>query len=150
MRFLTVLGTSFAGSIRRQLPIRPAYQIIYWARGGGASPHSTISTPRLTATARPRNWTFRPIWSAIVRNGSNCRADRYALRSVRSIAAKLPLRSEEHTSELQSLMRISYAVFCLKKKRQTTHTSKSQLYLYPTINKKIINYKILPIFITSR
>src|SRR3546814_4198852 len=32
-----------------------------------------------------------------------------------------PARSEEHTSELQSLMRISYAVFCLKKKkRQTT------------------------------
>src|SRR3546814_10780034 len=29
-------------------------------------------------------------------------------------------RSEEHTSELQSLMRISYAVFCLKKKRQIT------------------------------
>src|SRR3546814_7619813 len=32
------------------------------------------------------------------------------------LAAWLPLRSEEHTSELQSLMRISYAVFCLKKK----------------------------------
>src|SRR3546814_13972087 len=31
-------------------------------------------------------------------------------------------RSEEHTSELQSLMRISYAVFCLKKKRQPTQT----------------------------
>src|SRR3546814_9058109 len=30
-------------------------------------------------------------------------------------------RSEEHTSELQSLMRISYAVFCLKKKKHTTH-----------------------------
>src|SRR3546814_4366537 len=30
-------------------------------------------------------------------------------------------RSEEHTSELQSLMRISYAVFCLKKKNQTEH-----------------------------
>src|SRR3546814_9728744 len=30
-------------------------------------------------------------------------------------------RSEEHTSELQSLMRISYAVFCLKKKQQQTH-----------------------------
>src|SRR3546814_2936767 len=29
----------------------------------------------------------------------------------------LPTRSEEHTSELQSLMRISYAVFCLKKKK---------------------------------
>src|SRR3546814_3117480 len=30
-------------------------------------------------------------------------------------------RSEEHTSELQSLMRISYAVFCLKKKKKTTN-----------------------------
>src|SRR3546814_9692382 len=32
-------------------------------------------------------------------------------------------RSEEHTSELQSLMRISYAVFCLKKKKKKTATS---------------------------
>src|SRR3546814_2898541 len=31
------------------------------------------------------------------------------------------MRSEEHTSELQSLMRISYDVFCLKKKRKTQH-----------------------------
>src|SRR3546814_5673197 len=40
---------------------------------------------------------------------------------------KLTNRSEEHTSELQSLMRISYAVFCLKKKhnthKKTTHQS---------------------------
>src|SRR3546814_1891134 len=33
------------------------------------------------------------------------------------VAVPGPLRSEEHTSELQSLMRISYAVFCLKKKK---------------------------------
>src|SRR3546814_10318947 len=33
------------------------------------------------------------------------------------------LRSEEHTSELQSLMRISYAVFCLKKKTDYTNTT---------------------------
>src|SRR3546814_8380213 len=38
----------------------------------------------------------------------------------RTIAA---LRSEEHTSELQSLMRISYAAFCLKKKNNRTHTT---------------------------
>src|SRR3546814_3730496 len=43
-----------------------------------------------------------------------------------SIAIEIPLsilvapRSEEHTSELQSLMRISYAVFCLKKKKYKT------------------------------
>src|SRR3546814_6276679 len=43
-------------------------------------------------------------------------------RSARPLVDRLltvgPTRSEEHTSELQSLMRISYAVFCLKKKRQ--------------------------------
>src|SRR3546814_9303628 len=35
-------------------------------------------------------------------------------------------RSEEHTSELQSLMRISYAVFCLKKKKKKHNTIKHQ------------------------
>src|SRR3546814_4427808 len=38
------------------------------------------------------------------------------------------LRSEEHTSELQSLMRISYAVFCLKKKKQTKKHKKKKYY----------------------
>src|SRR3546814_5478958 len=36
------------------------------------------------------------------------------------------LRSEEHTSELQSLMRISYAVFCLKKKKKQQRQTKTQ------------------------
>src|SRR3546814_8317476 len=36
-------------------------------------------------------------------------------------ARRRPARSEEHTSELQSLIRISYAVFCLKKKNTQTH-----------------------------
>src|SRR3546814_6245987 len=44
------------------------------------------------------------------------------LAMCRSIAVSglRPVRSEEHTSELQSLMRISYAVFCLKKKNKQT------------------------------
>src|SRR3546814_3915011 len=41
------------------------------------------------------------------------------------------VRSEEHTSELQSLMRISYAVFCLKK-TNNTHSKKSRQHIYPT------------------
>src|SRR3546814_8747049 len=45
----------------------------------------------------------------------------YTARYVDAIAAAGKARSEEHTSELQSLMRISYAVFCLKKKKKT-HT----------------------------
>src|SRR3546814_2385873 len=40
-------------------------------------------------------------------------------------AGTVELRSEEHTSELQSLMRISYAVFCLKKKTQLTYNNKA-------------------------
>src|SRR3546814_1684787 len=44
--------------------------------------------------------------------------------------SKMSRRSEEHTSELQSLMRISYAVFCLKQKKQkATHTLEVQYTL---------------------
>src|SRR3546814_7293789 len=55
-----------------------------------------------------------------------------------ALDAALGVRSEEHTSELQSLMRISYAVFCLKKKTNTStitasYTRNSQTSLqYPT------------------
>src|SRR3546814_7657213 len=63
------------------------------------------------------------------------RGERAQLHPVRQPAARRPVRraygavrSEEHTSELQSLMRISYAVFCLKKKKkeQTTNTQPQQ------------------------
>src|SRR3546814_4666612 len=45
-----------------------------------------------------------------------------------------PHRSEEHTSELQSLMRISYAVFCLKKKKKHIGTTKRNNALMPQNN----------------
>src|SRR3546814_7325669 len=45
-----------------------------------------------------------------------------AVKAVRIVGALT--RSEEHTSELQSLMRISYAVFCLKKKKNDHNTTK--------------------------
>src|SRR3546814_6084294 len=43
-------------------------------------------------------------------------------------AAERLRRSEEHTSELQSLMRISYAVFCLKKKKHQNNTNNTNIY----------------------
>src|SRR3546814_1153957 len=55
----------------------------------------------------------------------------------RAAAGANPSRSEEHTSELQSLMRISYAVFCLKKK---TYTNNSHIK-HPTHNKPKRNIK---------
>src|SRR3546814_5935625 len=45
---------------------------------------------------------------------------------------ELNRRSEEHTSELQSLMRISYAVFCLKKKTKEKYINKRQSYSHTT------------------
>src|SRR3546814_2581783 len=59
-------------------------------------------------------------------------------KALPSLTTRISLRSEEHTSELQSLMRISYAVFCLKKKKnkynndyktKTPHTSIKQQYV---------------------
>src|SRR3546814_10224602 len=54
---------------------------------------------------------------------SNCRAliDHPRVKTdeaIKALAAKGGVRSEEHTSELQSLMRISYAVFCLKNNKE--------------------------------
>src|SRR3546814_1455314 len=51
-----------------------------------------------------------------------------ALRRLYSGSAGGLARSEEHTSELQSLMRISYAVFCLKKTK-STQTTKSKIQI---------------------
>src|SRR3546814_6020041 len=48
--------------------------------------------------------------------------------SARTDSGGLPGRSEEHTSELQSLMRNSYAVFCLKKKTENINTTLSSSY----------------------
>src|SRR3546814_14438152 len=69
-----------------------------------------------TDTLFPYTTLFRSVHfgsSAAPRTGwRSARDDRSATR---------PARSEEHTSELQSLMRISYAVFCLKKKNSHNH-----------------------------
>src|SRR3546814_9596786 len=49
-------------------------------------------------------------------------------------------RSEEHTSELQSLMRISYAVFCLKKKKKQNSRHITSLHVLTPIKFKIVTY----------
>src|SRR3546814_6629700 len=62
------------------------------------------------------------------------RAARDLLTNRRTVAEGA--RSEEHTSELQSLMRISYAVFCLKKKKQKQQKAKNTVV---TISYTLIN-----------
>src|SRR3546814_2382315 len=51
-----------------------------------------------------------------------------------TVPNRFVVRSEEHTSELQSLMRISYAVFCLKKKNdKTPHALATQIIKHNTL-----------------
>src|SRR3546814_10531729 len=75
--------------------------------------HSTIRQWSLLKWPRPSVTTS---WSAT--------------SQLHSARLQILLRSEEHTSELQSLMRISYAVFCLKKNKKNTHYHK---YTYHNI-----------------
>src|SRR3546814_1909997 len=60
-------------------------------------------------------------------------ARRFIILQALSVRPASRMRSEEHTSELQSLMRISYAVFCLKKK---TTINKYQHHLSPRVQKR--------------
>src|SRR3546814_5050248 len=84
-------------------------------------------------------------WAART-NGSSGRRACHMLRNramngwlTASVSGRcLSRRSEEHTSELQSLMRISYAVFCLKKKRKKERNKQQQRYSSPIIT-AIIN-----------
>src|SRR3546814_973475 len=66
------------------------------------------------------------------------------LRQLRRRELLRLVRSEEHTSELQSLMRISYAVFCLKKKKKTHHITKA------TTSVELIYYIIIQTEYTHR
>src|SRR3546814_10561085 len=87
-------------------------------RSEGHSGHAGRRSARTSARRRPRR----------------ARSHHIAARRRRVSRA----RSEEHTSELQSLMRISYAVFCLKKKKNTQNNSKPELRQRTNQHKYII------------
>src|SRR3546814_7955565 len=91
-----------------------------------------VATPfkrvRDTVSPAPGLWTEGEMRKGVDRR----RRVRAHLERVNLFAAGIDVgsrshfRSEEHTSELQSLMRISYAVFCLKKKNEKTHIDTQQ------------------------
>src|SRR3546814_4885578 len=89
-----------------------------------------------TDTLFPYTTLFRSCWwsnlsprcvRSMPRACRSCWSSRMSRR--RWICATPPSRSEEHTSELQSLMRISYAVFCLKQKKTNIKTSSNHNYV---------------------
>src|SRR3546814_4723034 len=94
------------------MELRRLIEAYRWQRGLG---HDIIATPYgriVTNLAHPT------VWDA-------------------NHADAVTARSEEHTSELQSLMRISYAVFCLKKKNTNIKTHKTYPIKKQQLNKKL-------------
>src|SRR3546814_2284461 len=95
-------------------------------------PYSTLCRAQSRASQRPaalRGPSQRPaaelpaaVDGAVELASARVHGDRERGRRVRLPVLRRALRSEEHTSELQSLMRISYAVFCLKKKKRKKRT----------------------------
>src|SRR3546814_2873230 len=86
-------------------------------RGEHKSPKDALSAKKALAKKTKKELPFPGIEPGL------SRPQREVLTN---ILERLSRRSEEHTSELQSLMRISYAVFCLKKKKykHNEHTTK--------------------------
>src|SRR3546814_4306667 len=85
--------------------------------------------PRRVLELFSTKWTSMILHTLHARHGGTARSG--------ALHRSLPgIRSEEHTSELQSLMRISYAVFCLKKKNNN-----NQIYhtvIIPNITNKLV------------
>src|SRR3546814_5824672 len=80
------------------------------------APRLSTLTPSGEKRGRPR---AAPEWERMPERRRHCAPARYFCKHKNGIdQIQLANRSEEHTSELQSLMRISYAVFCLKKNTQ--------------------------------
>src|SRR3546814_4706984 len=118
-----------AGMVRRVNAVRTKkrFALACRAMGEGLRGLKKVDADEI-AEAQVR---MQVICRTILRSGSW--RDRSAVPQQRRRRPRTPgrlclLRSEEHTSELQSLMRISYAVFCLKKKTQESRSKKSEEY----------------------
>src|SRR3546814_6403300 len=109
------LGKSYGAVARRSCRLRRA------AEAGFRSLGAKDEVPRRAGRPWQRAVPRAPFFPAGRQHGQRWHAP---VRGIwRGRFGSCPGRSEEHTSELQSLMRISYAVFCLKKKKtiQITH-----------------------------
>src|SRR3546814_5188938 len=108
--FLQRIGRSVQHLAKLRRQVAPVHTLLAGGRNDIARdkrPHPESATQRLA----------RPLQPKVLLRGSKDDSGRglcFRLADFHEI------RSEEHTSELQSLMRISYAVFCLKKKKSTT------------------------------
>src|SRR3546814_10770620 len=88
-------------------------------------PYTTLFRSHFTLVSRRSIGQTQPLSQLFCIIVQICEGISHGIRFYRSPAS----RSEEHTSELQSLMRISYAVFCLKKKKKQSKLTQIQIHL---------------------
>src|SRR3546814_1227226 len=95
---------------------------LFWAAWNTAIQAMANTTVLMSNVIRlPQSWVIASKHRSTAKKAGpeTARLFLWGCRSAQNVA-HLHWRSEEHTSELQSLMRISYAVFCLKKKKNKT------------------------------
>src|SRR3546814_8087373 len=83
-------------------------------------PYTTLFRSNVVPVHRRRGWREDDFQFAVVGSEVAARVLYGLCRFLAVLRVDDDFRSEEHTSELQSLMRISYAVFCFKKKNKNT------------------------------
>src|SRR3546814_4246247 len=105
----------YMGELSITLP--PAWNSRRRTFSSGARAAAFDPTSKVCQVPRPTTGSFSPLLGM----GRAFIITPSAARLVPAARAAPAPRSEEHTSELQSLMRISYAVFCLKKKKKSQH-----------------------------
>src|SRR3546814_10313467 len=110
--FIVFATRSFVAVVMRSISAIAAFWSLYWT----SAVASSFIISMASAASSALNDIFFPQEKQTVR--SLHLWNLLCLSLERSAAHLSDQRSEEHTSELQSLMRISYAVFCLKKKKK--------------------------------
>src|SRR3546814_3836503 len=96
--------------------------------GGIKGPHASINQATRGSSAADCNRSAAPSLNRVMQSWKDM------CHILSAAPSQMGGRSEEHTSELQSLMRISYAVFCLKKKKKTYHIRTQDLRQHYHIN----------------
>src|SRR3546814_9698074 len=113
------LGTGPAATRRpASTSTAPTTATSTWPRAAAPAPWTIPWSRRSTSTTAP---AAAPRSRQLPAQHGEVDQRRLLAAQRRALLRQGHLRSEEHTSELQSLMRISYAVFCLKKKTNQTH-----------------------------
>src|SRR3546814_9415205 len=97
----------------------PAPHSSLWARSGCEPCARDAASITWSAGSPNRRWRVEPL--GVTKVSPSPDSARWTVGAAAGEAGGFAARSEEHTSELQSLMRTPYAVLCLKKKNKNTH-----------------------------